>query len=263
MFSGNLGIQNPGSVPGYAQGGYGSSFLGGYQPGSISNILFGLFGDAGAPYEKARGALDKYFPQAQSYQNPFLQAGTGAIGDYQKWLQGMQGSSGDYQKWLQGMQNPSGFINNLMGQYQQSPWAKYQTDQAMRAAQNMGSATGLTGSTPLTQFAQQSASDISSKDMGQWLQNVLGINTQYGAGQQNLMGMYGQGQQGLMNMGQGAANQLSQLMQNYMGAQAASQFGQEYANQQQRGGLISGIAGLLPNAISGLLGGGISGLFGL
>ena len=87
-----------------------------------------------------------------------------------------------------------------MGQYQQSPWARYQQQQAMRMANNMGSATGLTGSTPLQLQAQQNAANISSQDMNNWLQNVLGINTQYGQGQQNLMAG-----------GQGAANALTSL----------------------------------------------------
>ena len=78
-----------------------------------------------------------------------------------------------------------------MGGYNESPWAKYQQEQSQRTAQNMGSAGGLTGSSPLMQFAQQNSQNISSQDMNQWLQNVLGINTQYGAGLNNQIG-YGQ-----------------------------------------------------------------------
>lgn len=140
----------------------------------IGGIIGGLFGDSDAPYRDYMKEYQGYADRAQGVQNPFLQAGTGAIGNFQQWLGGMQ--------------NPSGFINNLMNQYQQSPWAKFQQQQAMRAATNAASASGLTGSTPFAQQLQQNAANISSEDMNQWLQNVLGINTQYGSGNQSLIG---------------------------------------------------------------------------
>lgn len=187
--------------------------------GGFPGIMQGIFGHSGRPYEKARNAFLPYYEESKGYQQPYMQAGQ----------QGMEG----FQKWLQGQQDPSGFINNLMGGYQESPYAKYQQEQAMRAAQNMGSASGLLGSTPLTQYAQQNARDISSQDMNQWLQNVLGINTQYG-----------QGQYGLMQGGQHAADLLSQLGLNageYMGGTA---YGQEAGKQQDRNSLWAGIGKL-------------------
>lgn len=182
--------------------------------------LFPLIGDflsrPGQPYGDASKELSRYFPQQQGYLNPFLQAGQGAIPNFQNWLKTMQ--------------NPSGFINNLMGGYQESPFAHFQQDQAMRSAQNMGSASGLTGSTPLTQFAQQNARDISSQDMNQWLQNVLGVNSQYGAGQ---MGLMGQGMQ--------AGNAMSQMLGDYARNQAMLRYGQGAANQGRWGNIIGGI----------------------
>lgn len=158
----------------------------------LAGLFGGMFGNSGSPFGDASKEYQKYAQRGAGVQNPFLQAGTGAIGNYQNWLQGMQ--------------DPSKFMNNLMGQYQESPWAKYQQQQAMRMANNMGSASGMTGSTPLMQQAQQNASNISSGDMSNWISQVLGINNQYGAGQQNLMGM-----------GQEAANSLTGLYGN-MGA---------------------------------------------
>jgi hypothetical protein len=181
----------------------------------LGGILGGLFGNSGAPYDAAMNQYQQYGNRAQGAQNPFLQAGQGAIGNYQNWLQGQQ--------------NPSQFLNNLMGQYQESPWAKYQQQQAMRTANNMGSATGLTGSTPLQLQAQQNASNISSQDMNNWLQNVLGINTQYGQGQQNLMGG-----------GQGAANALTSLYSDMGKKMGEAAYGQEAGNQNDMWNLIGG-----------------------
>lgn len=190
-----------------------------YQPGSYANIFQGLFGHPDQPYKDAQKQLEKYFPQAQQYQKPFYEAGVGAIPGFQEWLKGMQ--------------NPSGFINKQMENYQESPYAHYQQQQGLRAAQNMGSASGMTGSTPLMQFAQQNAQDISGKDMNQWLQNVLGINSQYGAGLNSLIGG-----------GQNAANSLTQLISDYMNSQAALAYGKGAANQGKTGSLIGGITGL-------------------
>ena len=192
--------------------------------GGIGSILSGLFNDSGAPYESAMGEYQKYLDQAKQMQNPFYQAGTSAIPQYQNYLNTMQ--------------NPSQFINNLMGQYQESPYSKYQQQQAMRAAQNMGSASGLTGSTPLMQQAQQNASNISSQDMNNWLDRVLGINTQYGQGIGNLM-------QG----GQGSANALTNLLAQYGQLMGQGAYGKEAGEQADLSNLLSGIGSLA----SGLL----------
>lgn len=195
--------------------------MSGYNPmaAGLGSLGAGLFTDAGAPYQAAMAPFNQYMGQATGAQNPFYQAGTGAINNYQNWL----GS----------MQNPSGFINDQMKNYQVSPWAQYQQQQATRAAQNMGSAEGLTGSSPLMLQAQQNSQNISSQDMQNWLQNVLGINTQYGSGMGNLMGQ-----------GANAANQLSNLYSQQgigMGNLAA---GQQAGQNQNVGNIWGGIGSL-------------------
>jgi hypothetical protein len=186
----------------------------------LSQFLGGLFGDSGAPYEDAMKQYEKYGRMTQDIQNPFLQAGYGAIPQFQEWLKGMQ--------------DPSKFINNLMGQYQESPWSKYQQQQSMRAAQNFGSATGLTGSTPLQLQAQQNAANISSQDMNQWLQNVLGINTQYGLGNQSLI-----------NTGQNSANALTNFYSQQAKNMAEAAYGKKAGEGQDFFNLIGGIGSLL------------------
>jgi len=109
-------------------------------------------------------------------------------------LQGLFGNSGDpsrnagreYKNYydknidaISGEKDPSGFINKLLGDYNQSDWAKNLTHQSTNAAVNAASASGLSGSTPLTQQIQQNAGKIASEDQNQWLQNVLGINKDY------------------------------------------------------------------------------------
>lgn len=205
---GNMGGGNP-----LMQMGGGNNFSGG-----LAQFLNGMFGNSGAPYEDAMKEMQKYFQMSQGYQNPFLQAGTNAIPQYQSWLGQMQ--------------DPSKFINNQMNNYQASPWSQFMQNQAMRAGQNAGSASGMTGSTPLMMQMQQNAGNIASGDMQNWLGNVLGINQQYGAGLNNMMG-YGQHSADIMS-------QLAQMMGGQMGAGA---FGQKQGENQDwsntMGGLIN------------------------
>lgn len=185
--------------------------------GGIGDLLGGLFG--GNPYKDAMKQYQKYAAQSANYQNPFFQAGAGAIPQFQEYLQGMS--------------DPSQFINNLMNNYQESPYAKYQQQQSMRSAQNMGSATGLSGSTPLTKFAQENAANISSGDVNKWLQNVLGINQQYGSGLQNLLGM-----------GQGAGSNLSNIFGNLGNQMAEGAFGSAMNRNNRLGDIFGGLGNL-------------------
>jgi hypothetical protein len=192
MMSGNAG--------GFG-GGLGSGF-----GGSLAQLFGGMFGNSGKSYDAARG-------QFQKYLNPFFNAGKDAIGGYQDWLNGMK--------------DPQAFYNKTMSGYQQSPMAKQQLDQTMNAGNNYASAAGLSGSTPMTQFAQQSAKDISSQDMDKYFQNMMGISNQYGGGLQNLM-----------SGGQNSGNMLAQLM-----GQGA--FGSQMGRQQDMNNMFGGLFSLL------------------
>lgn len=198
---------------------------------SIGSTIGGLFGGGGDPYKDAMKQYKMYADKAAGYQNPFYQSGVNSIPQYEDWLKGMS--------------DPSQFINNLMGGYSESPYSQYQQQQSMRAAQNMGSANGLSGSTPMMLQAQQNAQDISSKDMDQWLQNVLGVNTQYG-----------QGLNTNINRGQQSANQLSNIYSNLGNQMGGAKYGQGMANQSKFSDLISGLLGLTAAGAGSMTGGG-------
>lgn len=184
--------------------------------GGVGSLFGGLFGDSGAPYDNAGKAYQEWNSKAESTQNPFFNAGKVALGDYQNWLNGQS--------------DPAGFINKLMSMYQPSAYSKYQQQQSQRAGQNAASAGGLTGSTPLIEQMQQNSANIASGDMNQWLQNVLGINTNYGQGQQNLM-----------TGGQNSANTLTNLY-NTMGERMGdSGYGSGAGSNQDFFNTIGGI----------------------
>jgi hypothetical protein len=205
--------------------------------GGLAELFGGLFGHSDDPYKKAREAYQPYFNQATGAQQPYSQAGQAALGPYQQMLHGMS--------------DPSGFINHLMGQYQESPFAKYQQQQSIRAGQNAASMGGLPnglggagyGSTPFAQQLQQNAQNISSQDMQNWLGRALGVNTQ-------ALGGYGN----LISGGQGAANQLSNLYGQGGENMAQFAFGQGAGRSQDFSNMFGGLGNLLGSGIFGNFG---------
>ncbi len=196
----------------------------------LGSIFGGLFGNSAGPYKDAAKEFQKYMQMAQGSQSPFFGAGLGGLQNYQNWLGGMQ--------------DPSQFINKLMGGYQESPYAKNLQNQAMLAGQNMGSASGLTGSTPLMQQMQQNAGNIASGDQQNWLKNVLGVNSEYG-----------QGQNALMQGGQHAADMFSQLFQNQGQGMAGLKYGEGAGKNQDFMSILGGLFKLLGGGGGGDSGG--------
>lgn len=188
--------------------------------GGLGSMLGGLFGHSERPYDKAMEQYEKYGNLARQQQQPYMQAGQQAIPQYQSWLQGQQ--------------DPSGFINNLMQNYQESPYTNYLQQQAMRAGQNSASANGMLGSSPMMLQQQQNAANISQQGMNDWLSNVLGINTQYG-----------QGQQYLMQGGQGAANNLSQLYSNLGNQMGEQSYNREGNKQNSFWNALGGVGSMI------------------
>ena len=209
-------------MPAYAQnalfnsGGGGGGFTNTPVGQGIGQVLNSYFTNPSRPYEKAEGAYDPMFNKSVEAQNPFYNAGKSAIPQFQNWTNSMS--------------NPTDFINHIMSQYQQSPWAKFQTEQGKRGLTNYGSANGLSGSTPLSQFQEQYAHDIGSQDMSQWLEHVLGINTQYGAGLQDQF-----------HTGANAATNLSNIYGQGASDKANLAYNKEAGEQQNTGNMVSGL----------------------
>jgi len=186
----------------------------------IGGFLGGLFGHSKRPYQQGINEYQGWAQKALDAQQPYSEAGKGAIGNYQQWLQGQQ--------------DPTDFINHLMSGYQESPYAHYMQQQSMRAGENAASASGLMGSTPLMQQLEQNAHDISSQDQSQWLQNVLGINSQYGQGQQNIM-----------NAGQGSANALSSLLDQIGQNRGQAAYGMAAGKHQDWNNMLGGLGSMI------------------
>ncbi len=183
----------------------------------LGALLSSLFGNSSAPYQAGMNQMQGGMNQMQQWEQPWMQNGQQAMGNYNNML----GS----------MSNPSQFINNLMQNYQQSPNATYQMAQGQRANNNAAAASGMLGSTPFQQQSQQTAQGISSADMNQWLQNALGVNSQ---------ALQGYGNE--MQMGQNATNSLLNQYGQYNTNMGQLAYGQANAQNQNMGqGIMGGL----------------------
>lgn len=200
-------------------GSMGSGFGGGLQ-----QFLGGLTGHSGRPFQKGMEQFQKYSNEARATQNPFYNAGTGAIPQMQSWLSGMS--------------DPSSFINNLMSKYQESPMAHNLQQASMRAGTNAASADGTIGSTPFAQQMQQNAGQISSMDQNNWLQNVLGVNNRYGEGVGHMM-----------DSGQHAADQISALLRELGINMGQGAYGREAGKNQDHSNLFGGLINMFTSGM--------------
>lgn len=192
----------------------------------LGEMAGGIFGNSGSPFSAASNAYNQYAQQGAAAEQPYQQAGENAIGNYQKWAQSMS--------------NPTQFNNQLMSQYQESPYAKFMQQQAIRSAQNAGSAEGMVGSSPYNLQVEQNASNISGQDMNNWMQNVLGLNTQYGNAEQNMM-----------NTGANAANSLVNLYGNEANAQGEAAAGEAAGQNKDENNGIGGAISTIANIFGG------------
>lgn len=124
--------------------------------------------------------------------------------------QGMQDQGGLGQQYYGMGSNPAGHINDIMGQYQESPGFQRQMENAMKMARYGAAGAGMGGTESALMDQGQLAGALQSQDMQQWLQNVLGVQNQGMQGQERqLEGLYNNmGTQGTMaHQGQAQKNQ--------------------------------------------------------
>jgi len=162
--------------------------------------------------------IDQAYKDAQERMYPYQKGGAEDYQNYRNYV-GQQGQNlspfqhaGDWQ-YNQINQSPVDYYNQIMGGYNQSPQAKYEQEQSMRAATAGGSASGMTGSGAFQKALQQNAGDISARDQQRFYGNVMGANAAqmgYLGDLRNQQSQYNQMQQYLTNLGYGAAGQMGQ-----------------------------------------------------
>ena len=174
--------------------------------GFLSGLVDTVFGGGNekaaksemAGYDRSNALMRPYQQGGQedynSYRNVIGQYGaeTGKYGNPYEWM------------WKQAGLDPQQFLTQLMSGYDESPMAKYNQEQAMKAATQGASASGMLGSGALLKGLQRNAYDISAQDQDRYLNNVLGVNRrqmEYGSNLQGERDNYRGSLAGLANLG--------------------------------------------------------------
>lgn len=145
--------------------------------------------------------------------------------------------------------DPAAFLEQLMGKYQPSRGYQLQRDEALKAAGNSAAAGGMRGSINDVSNEARISDMLQGQDMQQWLQNVLGIQSE---------GLKGLGHQ--FDTGFNATQGLTGDLSNVLGTQAGLAFqGQANQNKSQSDALSGILQALGGVAGFGLPGGGTIG----
>jgi hypothetical protein len=201
-----------GGSGGGGKGGYGGF---GGRGAALATLISGLIGGSGSPYDAAADKYRQRSKEAQDVERPFYNEGRRSLGDYRGYLDRMK--------------DPEAFINKLMGDYSMSPYAQNLQKQAMRGATNAASASGLVGSTPFMNASAKASGDIASQDQERWLQDVLGVNKEYGSGLQFSIGS-----------GQNSANSIAKLLEELGIQEGQAAYGSAAGDQLDWNNILSG-----------------------
>lgn len=184
-------------------------------------------------YKDAQKKLEKYFQQAQQYQQPYLQHGEEAYGN-------LSGA-------MDALLNPEELYSKWASSYEESPAAKFAEELAQTHGLDAASAMGLLGSSPALQAIQGGKAQIGLEERQNYLNDLM----------QKYMAGAGIGQN-IYGIGANAAGQLGQNAMN-MGQNAAQL---KYGEKSSKGNLFGNLLGTGAGVVGGALGGPIGGALG-
>ena len=173
--------------------------------GGVLSGIAGLFNKGRNPADVANQYISQIPGQTSQYFQPYMDAGKNALGT-------LQGQYGDL------LNNPGGKLNQIGGNFQQSPGFQFALKQALQGAGHAAAAGGMAGSPQHEQQNMGLATDLANQDYYNWLGQATGL---YGQGLQ--------GEQGLAQMGQQSSQNMADMI-----AQALAQQG-NYAYEGQAG----------------------------
>lgn len=209
MFSGAAGL-------GMGAAGLGAGLFGGNN----------AFNDYQQYMGQGMGQIGQYLNQAESYQQPYLNAGQFGIGGYE----GMLGRMG----------NPN-YVNSIQQNYQMSPGAKFQMTNGMAAVKNAMANQGLGGSGPEGKALTNYTQGVINQDMNNYVDQTMSAQRAAlgGYGDLSHLGLYG-----AQNAGQYAMDAGQDLASMYS-AEAQAAASQDNSNSNNMwGGIGAGIGAL-------------------
>lgn len=172
------------------------------------------FFNPGKGYEKGQKELDKYYQQAQGYQQPYNQFG--------------QNQYANLNDMIKNLMDPGALNTKWMESYNTSPQAIQAQQMANEHGANAASSMGLMGSNTALNATQAGASQIGLNDRQNYLNDMMEkYKTAAGLSQ------------GVFNTGANTAGQMGQNAMNMGQNSAEMQYGRENAG----GNMISGLIG--------------------
>jgi hypothetical protein len=201
---------------------------------SILSKIFGGGGQKSNPMGDANQFLNQIPGVAHQGYDPYVNTGLDAT-NKTKW---------QYESL---MNDPIAFINKLMEGYKPSEGYNFQKDQLTKEMGNTAAAGGIAG-TPLDQMNQaEGIQGLLSKDMQQFLQNVLGVfNTGLG------------GEEGIAGRGFDASKYLTDALGGALNQQGGLAFQNAQQNNSDKNSWYKGLAKAL-GAGAGAVFGGVPG----
>lgn len=151
---------------------------------------------------------------------------------------------------LNEMQNPQSLYDQTMNGYEMSPYAKMMEQEALKASNQAASASGMLGTPQQQHEAARYAHDITSADMQNYYDNLMGIRSGYMKGLDSLSGqgfnsaaqqanMYGnqatanmQGQEDIGRAGQQGMQDFMSMLTSGAGAFGQSKYIPNFAGSQ-------------------------------
>lgn len=177
--------------------------------------------DAAMPY------LDQIPGTVKPYLEPYSQTG---IESNQLLAESLKGLLSD----------PSGFINTIMEGYEPSSGYQARKKELLGQAGNTAAAGGFSGTESDIRSQLGITDELISKDMQDWLGNVMGAYK---------TGLSGEG--GLMQAGLGAGESLASTLANVLGSQATAAYRGAESQQANKNALLKSLMGIGSSALGG------------
>lgn len=141
-------------------------------------------------YRRAGQETERSFNQAQQFLEPYRQQG--------------QDVYPQLQSAMQKLMNPAQFESEMIGQYEESPYSKFEREKAQNLGLDAASSMGLLGSTPALQALQAGGNRIAAEDRERFIDRMM---KKYLAGAEIGQNIYSQSNQFANTMGQNIINQ--------------------------------------------------------
>lgn len=224
--------------------------------GGINGMLDpgGIFQPPPNPATGAMPYLNQIGNMLPQYFNSYMNMGQWAAPQLQQQYDMMLKGGGALQGQYGSMINdPSGVMNKIGAGYQQSPGFKFQTDQALGAANRAAAAGGMLGTPMEQQGIAGTVNNLANQDYYNYLNHALSM---YSQGLGGMQGMYNTGINGLNNMyntGYNASKSLGEDLANTLNSQAQLAYSGQSDVNQGRFGMLGSMGGAIGGIVGALL----------